>query len=88
MSSLNVSSYLHIYIGLFDNKIQFGRQQAALPVGEAILQFIYYDFKPIVNRLHYSIDDFSPAHPFFRASSPQWQLAFINHIEIIIGKNG
>ena len=81
MSSLNVSSYLHIYIGLFDNKIQFGRQQAALPVGEAILQFIYYDFKPIVNRLHYSIDDFSPAHPFFRASSPQWQLAFINHIE-------
>lgn len=76
-----IRGYLHVQADLFDNEIRFGRNSKSVSAGESLISFIYFDFKPLVNRLHYSIDDFANAHPYFKACSPQWQMTFVEHIE-------
>lgn len=81
MENVNVRGYMHIYVGLFDNFVFYGSHAEKLPLGEALLRFIYTDLKSLDNHIHYSIDDFRTVHPYFVSCDPTWQQTFIDHLE-------
>lgn len=78
MATKNSRGYIHIYFGLFDHNVWFGSHAKRQMIGEALLQFVDFDFKSINGRDGYHTLDFADAHPYFTGCSKAWQDAFEN----------
>ncbi len=75
-------SYMHVYMGLFENFVFFGNQPNKMLIGEALLQFIYTDFQSLSNDLTFdTIDQFKTVHPYFSCCEPAWQAAFLRQLQ-------
>ncbi len=72
--------YIRIYMGLFDNSIYFSDKTDRMLIGDALLEFIYTDFKSLADNRVFSAADFEGAHPFFRLCDPRWMTEFIGHL--------
>ena len=53
MSGINVRGYIRVYVDLFTNNIYFGNTEDAMPLGQALLDFIYANLEIIKIFLEY-----------------------------------
>lgn len=81
MPTVNTRGYIHIYMGIFDNVIQYGSQQNRMLIGDGLLQFIYSDIQGLYSQSHDTIDDFESIHPYFTNCTAAWQTAFIRQLQ-------
>lgn len=72
--------FIHLYINLSKHTIAYGDPSRMMPVGEAMIRFIYNDTSLLANRVKYFPADFESIHPYFEYCDREWRDSFIDHL--------
>ena len=72
--------YMHIRIGIFENRIAFGEDADEMAIGEGLLSFIYANLNLLQGRAQYRAEDFFDVHPYFRRCDEGWRQAFLKNL--------
>ena len=80
MGGINIHSFIRLYVNLFTNNIYFGNDKECLPLGQALIDFIYADLDRFQDTSLCQTGSFDSVHPYFRCCSDEWESSFLRNL--------